>query len=349
MSPDGQLALANMLPHEELLDFVENGAVALHWVGADGTILWANQAELDLLGYTREEYLGRPVSDFHADRDTIEDILRRLTANETLHNYQARLRCKDGSLRHVLITSNVRRENGEFMHTRCFTRDITELKEAEEALHLRHQELERLNERLRLAMAETHHRVKNNLQVVSGLIDLQIMRGMALIPCEQVERLGRHIRSLAAIHELLTREAKRDPALETLQARPVLEKLAEVLQSTITDREIRFDIEDMTLPIRQGTALAIIVNELVANALQHGQGQIEVSLHASDGAAQLVVCDNGPGVPDSFLSASTGRTGLEIVESVGRWDLAGEVEYGNVPSGGAKVTVTFPLTALQPA
>src|ERR1051325_10095295 len=77
----------------ELADFIENASVGLHWVGADGTILWANQAELELLGYTREEYIGRKINEFHADRDVINDILLRLTNRETLHDYEARLRC----------------------------------------------------------------------------------------------------------------------------------------------------------------------------------------------------------------------------------------------------------------
>jgi PAS domain S-box-containing protein len=119
---------------EELTDFLENSAVGLHWVGPDGTILWANKAELELLGYTREEYIGHHIAEFHADSEVIEDILGRLKRDETLHSYEARLRRKDGSLRHVLISSNVRRRNGEFYHTRCFTRDITERRLAEQAL-----------------------------------------------------------------------------------------------------------------------------------------------------------------------------------------------------------------------
>src|SRR5205085_8104396 len=88
-------------------------------------------AELDLLGYRREEYVGRNIAEFHADPETIRDILRRLQSGETLRGYEARLRCKDGSTRVVCIDSNVRRERGQFVHTRCFTRDITELKRAQ--------------------------------------------------------------------------------------------------------------------------------------------------------------------------------------------------------------------------
>ncbi len=116
---------------QALTDFFENAPVGLHWVGADGIILRVNQAELDMLGYTREEYVGHHIAEFHVDQEIIEDVLRRLNANETLHNYEARLRCKDGSIRHVLISSNVRLEEGKFAHTRCFTRDITERRRAE--------------------------------------------------------------------------------------------------------------------------------------------------------------------------------------------------------------------------
>jgi PAS domain S-box-containing protein len=149
----------------ELSDFIENASVGLHWVGADGTILWANQAELHLLGYTREEYIGRSITEFHADKEVIDDILRRLMNKETLHDYEARLLCKDGSIRHVLINSNVMWEEDRFVHTRCFTRDITEEKRA-------------TVERDRLLLLEQEAREETEIinqlgQVLSAELDLQ--------------------------------------------------------------------------------------------------------------------------------------------------------------------------------
>ena len=117
----------------ELRDFIENAAVGLQWVGPNGIILWANQTELDLIGCTREEYVGRNITEFYADPPVIADILARLTGGETLHDHAARLRCKDGSIRHVLTSSNAYFEAGKFVHTRCFTRDITERKLADAA------------------------------------------------------------------------------------------------------------------------------------------------------------------------------------------------------------------------
>jgi len=116
----------------ELKDFFENAPIGLHWVGPDGSILWANDAELSLLGYAHDEYVGHNVSEFHADREVQEDILNRLRRNEEIHDYEARLVAKDGSIRHVAITSNALFENGVFVHTRCFTRDISDRKRLED-------------------------------------------------------------------------------------------------------------------------------------------------------------------------------------------------------------------------
>ena len=119
---------------QELEDFVNNANVCLHWVDENGIIIWANKAELDLLGYTKEEYIGKPIAEFHVNQEKIEDILRRLHNNQVLNNYESELRCKDGSVRVVEISSSVFRESGRFVHTRCFTVDITERKKIFQAV-----------------------------------------------------------------------------------------------------------------------------------------------------------------------------------------------------------------------
>lgn len=120
--------------HRDLEDFFENSAVGLHIVSGEGIILRANRAELDLLGYAADEYVGRHVAEFHADAPVIGDILQRLSCGESLVRQPARLRAKDGSIKHVLITSNGRFVDGRLVSTRCFTSDVTELHQTEQAL-----------------------------------------------------------------------------------------------------------------------------------------------------------------------------------------------------------------------
>lgn len=117
--------------NEALWDFLENAAVALHWVNGSGIVIWVNKAELDLLGYSREELINQHISKFHADKEVLEDLLLRLINRETLINYPARLVCRDGGIRHVLINSNVYWQGDKFIHTRCFTQDITSTKAKE--------------------------------------------------------------------------------------------------------------------------------------------------------------------------------------------------------------------------
>jgi PAS domain S-box-containing protein len=118
----------------DLEDFFENGTVGLHLVADDGTIVKANRADYEPLGYSADEYIGQPISKFHADDHVISDILRRLSAGERLDKYPARLRAKDGSIRHVQISSSVCFRDGEFINTRCFTVDVTDKVHAEAAL-----------------------------------------------------------------------------------------------------------------------------------------------------------------------------------------------------------------------
>ena len=153
--PEGSSAQEQLeRSRQDLEDFFENGAVGLHWVASDGSILRVNQAELDLLGYSREEYVGRHIADFHADGPVIEDILARLTRGEKLDKYEARLKAKDGSIKHVLISSNVQFRQGRFINTRCFTLDVTDLKNSERALRESEQRLRATHERAFAGIAE---------------------------------------------------------------------------------------------------------------------------------------------------------------------------------------------------
>jgi PAS domain S-box-containing protein len=122
------------LATEALEDLFENGIVALHLVSGDGTILRVNAKELQMLGYAPDEYVGRNISEFHVDQATVADMLERLSRNEQLVQYPARLRAKDGSIRHALVSSSARFRDGQFVNTRCFTVDLTERLRAEERM-----------------------------------------------------------------------------------------------------------------------------------------------------------------------------------------------------------------------
>jgi PAS domain S-box-containing protein len=94
------------------LDIFENGPVPLHVVDGRGIIIDANRAELELLGYDAEDYIGHSIAQFHADPAVIGDIIDKLQRGQTITAYPARLRARDGSIKHVEITSNGHFEHG---------------------------------------------------------------------------------------------------------------------------------------------------------------------------------------------------------------------------------------------
>jgi PAS domain S-box-containing protein len=130
------------LATETLEDMFENANMAMHLVSADGTILRANAQDLQMLGYSPDEFIGRNIAEFHVDQTTIADMRERLSRDEQLVQHPARLRAKDGAIRHVLVSSSARFRDGQLANTRCLLVDITERLQAEE--RVRWQEKQRL-------------------------------------------------------------------------------------------------------------------------------------------------------------------------------------------------------------
>ena len=99
----------------------------MHWLNGDGTVLWANQTELNVLGYTAEEYIGQPIMNFCPDeKELVLEIFKQLGSGNAIADVPVRFRTKDGKLVHLLIDSNVAyNKDGSFGHTRCFIRDDT--------------------------------------------------------------------------------------------------------------------------------------------------------------------------------------------------------------------------------
>jgi PAS domain S-box-containing protein len=204
-------------------------------------------------------------------------------------------------------------------------------------------EMEALNARLQRSMRETHHRVKNNLQVIEAMVDIQVLEGTPSVPTDEVRRIGRHVQSLAALHDLLTEQAKGDHDLQYLSSTAVLNRLRPTLEATLGGRQLTIEVDETVLTIRQSSSLTMLVNELVSNAVKHGAGEIRVRLICDETGARLDVEDEGTGFPQDFDPERAAHTGLSLIDSLSRWDLAGDVSYERRPEGGARVVVHFPL------
>jgi len=110
---------------ENPLDFIKNSNIGIHAVSPEGIIKYANQHELDVLGYNEDEYVGHHVSEFQFDKTCLEHMMTKLAKFEAFTNFPAMVHGKD-SMKYILYNSSVYESDGSFIHTRCFGNEITE-------------------------------------------------------------------------------------------------------------------------------------------------------------------------------------------------------------------------------
>ncbi|WBS04455.1 ATP-binding protein [Pseudoduganella sp. SL102] len=294
----------------ELADFIENAAEGLHRVGPDGIILWANKAELALLGYRWEEYVGHHIARFHADRAVIEDILQRLQAGGTLHDQPARLRCKDGSIRHVVISTNACFDDGRLRYTRCFTRDATERHLLEQAHREREAlvaELSRSNQAKDEFLAMLAHELRNPLAPISAAAQLLAVAGGDPERVRQASAvIGRQVGHMKGLIDDLLDVARVTRGLVTLARHPLdlRDAVADAVEQAapqIQARRHRLVLDMGSMPAMiSGDRKRIIqaVANLVANAAKFTPdgGDIALRLSVTAEHVTLAVADSGIGM-----------------------------------------------------
>ena len=304
---------------QELSDFMESATVGLHWVGPDGIIIWANRAELELLGYEREEYFGRHISEFHDDKEVIKDILRRLSSGEELKAYEARLRCKDGSIRYVHINSNVYWEGGQFIHTRCFTRDITALKMAEEErsrlLQSEQEARTRAEEASRLKdefLAIVSHELRTPLTAIMGWANLlrtgQFDQAATQRALEIIERNAKAqmqiIADLLDVSRIITSKLRLD--MHPVDLAPVIQTAIDAVRPAAKSKNIGLHVvfDPEAGPISgDPDRLQQVFWNLLTNAIKFTpeHGRVEIHLRRSGSRVEVDVRDTGQGISRKFL------------------------------------------------
>jgi two-component system, sensor histidine kinase PdtaS len=196
---------------------------------------------------------------------------------------------------------------------------------------------------------EVHHRVKNNLQTIAALLRMQSRRAKDQSTEQALSEAIARILSVAVIHEFLSLDER-----QSINIRDVCQRIVSQARQIIAPgTHVDFVIEgpNIYLPSQQATACALIINELIQNALEHGfaaakQGQVQVQLTDGGDRVQLEVCDDGAPLPDQFDFASSPSLGLQIVRSLVQGDLHGEVRLENQDQRGVVATVAFPKALL---
>jgi PAS domain S-box-containing protein len=268
------------------------------------------------------------------DRERTRRAIERSIAERSSYDIDYRTVGRDGQTRWIRAIGRAFYDAQG--HPRRFdgiTIDVTEHKSAAGERDRHVAEIQLLNERLRKAMAETQDLVRNNLQIVNALAEMHDVRDAESVPMRAMKRIQQQVIAMADVHELLTRSARDYGEGRQISAKALLEKLLPSLQSIDESRQIHLNLEDASLPGLMGTALAMLTNELVNNAIKHGAGDVEVTFQVEADRATLRVRDHGPGFPPNFVPRACEGTGIELVQSLAGWTLRGQVHYDNAPDG----------------
>lgn len=278
----------------ELADFIEYAAVGMCWVQEDGVIQWANRAELELLGYSREEYVGQPLENFHVDASAAVELLRRFRARESLSNYEVTLRCRNGTYRWALVNASPYIEDGQFIHTRCFTRDITKRKELErEVVEIATLEQQRIGQDL-------HDDCGQELTAL-GLLADSLIESLREAPPHDValarkigDGLRRVLRQVRSISRGLARAEVEPDGLAA-----ALSELVVRLGETPGVRCVFEGDDTATVKDRiTATHLYHIAQEACTNALKHAEAKrLAVRLGLKHRVLWLEIEDDGMGMP----------------------------------------------------
>ena len=225
--------------------------------------------------------------------------------------------------------------NGEIKGVCGIARDISAIKEAEEALT-------RALEEKEILLKEIHHRVKNNMQVITSLLNLQTSSLKGSEYKEAVKDSQGRIQALALVHEMLYRAEN----LSSINLDEYITNLAKALAGATKKIKLDLEVEPLVMGINQASPLGLVINELITNTLKYAfpddrEGHLFIKATSAGGQIELHIADDGVGLPEEFDWRTTNTLGLKLVRMLTEGQLRGTLEVKN--HTGVQYTIKIPL------
>lgn len=294
----------------------------------DGTILKFKGAKSNFLSFHDEELLGKKVyeamSPDIASRTSSSIDKALVTGQMQILEFQS---MQDGS-QHDYEARYISSGKDEIL---AIVRDITERKQAEEA---------RKNE---LLLKEIHHRIKNNLQVISSLLYLQSKKINDKVIVQMFQESQDRVKSMAIAHEKLYLSGEMGRLNIEEYIRDITTSLFQSYELYSNSVKLSLDVDKVLIDIDTAIPCGLIINELVMNSLKHAfpdgtNGEICIEFHLENNKYKLVVGDNGKGLPDDFDFRKTETLGLKLITTLVK-QIDGTIDVDRI--GGTKFTIIF--------
>ncbi|MEX0720423.1 MAG: histidine kinase dimerization/phosphoacceptor domain -containing protein [Balneolaceae bacterium] len=290
---------------------------------SDNNVSRVNNRFLSLLGYRWEDVEGKPFKNFISEEDypLLNDAVKNLQKQDEA-SVELRLKDKNGTPNHFLLTgANLEQEGKQYIIGTAI--EITDRIKAEQQIK------EALQEK-NVLLAEIHHRVKNNLAVVSGMMQLQAFEeeGDQYVQEKLLSSVSR-IKSIALVHEQMYQSESFSNLRFDESLKLLVENISHISQME-TKVKIKFDTQKIELNINQALPCAIIINEVVTNIFKHAfkgrkNGEIKIQAIEKNGRVELSIKDNGRGVPENLTIDKSPSLGLKLINLLSK-QLNGTVE-----------------------
>lgn len=325
--------------YRELYESSRDGYVI---VNTEGKFVRFNTAFVTMLGYSEEELLTLSNKDitpkqwWAAEQSVIQHQVMKRGYSEL---YEKEYICKDDTIIPVdLRTYLVCDENGNPEAMWAFIRDISEQKRIEQQLKSSLREKEVL-------LKEIHHRVKNNLQVISSLLNLQLRHIQDVKAQEMLRESKNRIQSMSLIHETLYQDSNIFSVEFGYYLKSIIHHLFRSYGIEDDRIVLEIDTNDVSLVLNQAIPCSLIVNELVSNSLKYafpenGSGVITIRMKPLSDQIELLVKDNGRGFADGCDIGKSDTMGLTIIRLLIHDQLKGNIEYNG--TNGAQFIIRFP-------
>jgi PAS domain S-box-containing protein len=306
-------------------------------ISADGKITDVNAATEKVTGYSREELIGSDFSEYFIEPEKAREGYQKAFREGTVYDYELEISNRNGHTTPVLYNASVySNEAGEIIGVFAAARNIAERKKMEDRIRSSLQEKEVL-------LQEIHHRVKNNMTVISSLLKLQADKVTDEYYRELFNESTNRIKTMALIHEKLYRS---DDLARIVFSDYLKDMMDNIVGSYgVNARKVHFkkELEMITLPLDTSIPCGLIVNELLSNSLKYAfpdrkSGEIIVSLRKNNGKIELTVGDDGIGLPADLDFRNTGSLGLNIVNALVR-QIRGDIELHR--EQGTEFIITF--------
>jgi PAS domain S-box-containing protein len=287
-----------------------------------------NDASLELFGYASSEELAKtPIAELYERPEARPDFLKLVVDKGYVYQHPIRLRKRDGTVMDTLMTATCTRNKDDSIRAFIGTiHDITSRKRTEEALIASIREKE-------ILLRELHHRVKNNLQIISSLFMLESMHGKGRDIETILNESRDRIRAMAIVHEKLYRT----PDIDNIGLKGYITDLANGIISAYPlspgKLRVRIEMQDISLSINHAIPFGLIVNELFTNAVKHAfpgdaKGEVVIKLEEQPErqTITLTVSDNGTGISDAGYASEPATLGLRLVRILAEEQLKGKME-----------------------